>query len=373
MVDKPIKGDEDTKESKLESRPHEKEPPLRLDRINASKEDGRNMFMHKMPGLKSEKSNSGAKEKSDPAEKELANPGEKGQEKSKTAEKWDSRKNTLADPEDTANSVANAIRKYEQMTGGKVYDNKLWVQTTMGKEFRVGDFLYSDEGRSLMSLSEDSKVLFPLRSGAEFALYNRIKAYSASHDMTDPSQKITQEQIMSWSLQVNADENRDVTVQEALLTAHNVMKALARPGTHLYQNLPEDDPVRHIIEDCITDKLPRGREPGLSQIMNAKYDQHGIQNVSGQWMFDKENPYSVFKANCDDRDASTGSAYHFWVGAFAASTLGPGDAKAMIFGEGEVKRLFGKSGPLAEQEKPWGGAGVNAWMKMPVMKWSVKN
>jgi len=173
-------------------------------------------------------------------------------------------------------------------------------------------------------------------------------------------------------LQVNADENRNVTIQEALLTAHNVMKALARPGTHLSNNLPEGDPVRYIIEDCMNDR-PAGHEPGLSQIMRDKYHQGNVGNVSGQWMFDRDNPYAVFKPNCESRDASTGSAYHFWVGAFAASTLGPGNAHAMVWGEGEVKKYTGHSGPLAEQEKPWGKAGVDAWVQMPVMKWSIKN
>lgn len=353
MVDKPEKDEK--REENLESHENVKEPSLKLDRVKANKEDAKNIFKHMMPGKSSEKSDSLALKE---------NPNKE--------EKFDPKKNFVADPEETSKAVANAIRKHEQSTGGAVYDNKLWVETTYGKDYRVANFLYSDEGRN--SLTGEAKVFEPLRSGSEMALYNRIKNYAAGHDMTDPAQKITQEQIMTWSLQVNADEHGNVTIQEALLTAHNVMKALARSGTHLPENLKKDDPIRHIIEDCNDDKVQPGQPPGLVHIMRDKYQQKSVNNVSGQWLFDKSNPYSVFKPNAEDRDASTGSAYHFWVGSFAASTLGTGEAKLMIWGEGSV--IKGKShgnAQLGEQEKPWGGAGVKAWEQMPTMKWSIKS
>lgn len=348
-------GDKTAKTEKTEKNTESggEKSQLKLESVKADRSDAAAMFSHLMPGKNKDKAagESGDQKERTAVKEKAENP----------AEKFDPKKNPLSDPDNTSKAVAEAVRKYEERSGKVISDQTAVVR--MGGAAYIGQYLYFEEGTSI---TDGLATLRPLRSGHELELYDRIKNYANSHDIIDPNNKISQEQIMTWSLQVcrNQSDN-SVCIQDALLTAHNVMRALARPEVAKLESLPANDPVRHIIEDS-TEQNPKGHQPGLPQLMRAKYGLKGVNGETGQDLFDRENPYSVFKPNAEDRNSSTGSAYHFWVGAFAASTLSGPVAKGMVWGEGTVIKGNNSTG---QDEKPWGGAGVKAWEQMPSMHW----
>lgn len=330
MVEHPDKT-EQKQEKGMESSGESK--TVTLDQVKASKGEGKALFAHMMPGEKN---------------KEIP-----------PSEKWSVERNHLAIPDDTATRVAAAVKQYEAKGKGyDVYNDLTWTARHGGPTM-IGQYLYFEEGNSLTGAV---KNLPPLRTGTELDLYDKITRYAKTHDITDPSQKITQDQVMTWALDVN-NVNGRVCVQDAILTAHNVMRALARPEVVVQENLPKGDPIKQIIEDMTLEKKDiHGRPSGLVDSVKEKYHLRGAKSFAGQELFDQSNPYSTFKANTDDRNSSTGSAYHFWVGLLASSSLSPTAAKAMVWGEGTMVKNNDKTG---QDEKPWGWAGVAAWERMP--------
>jgi len=230
---------------------------------------------------------------------------------------------------------------------------------------KIGEYIYFEEGSDGYINNKGAGALYPttpIRSGNELELYIKIRTYVQNNDISKPENKITPEMIMKWALEANTS-NGKVNFQESLLTAHNVMRALARPDAANIENLKGDDPVKAILKDNATNKTQKTRLPA---ILESKYKQH-FSSGYGNSLFDPENPYSIFKPLTDSASTSAGSPYHFWVGALAAATIDPLTARGMVSGEGLVKRLFpgSNAGSLhhANDERPWGNAGIQAFEK----------
>ncbi len=270
-------------------------------------------------------------------------------------EQFKPERNHKAIPDDTATRVAWEINNYPR---GKVVNDRGWTDDH-GGAINVGQYLYFEEGNSLTGAIYNGP---PIRSGHELELYDKICKYVKNTDMTDPNNKITQAQIMRWSLDANfKDAYGTVSVQDSILTAHNVMRALARSDVSEYTRLPKNDPIRHIIEDQREDARHarvEGHAPGLGQIIREKYHVKSPMAGITTDLFDRNSAYSVFKPNSDDSNSSAGSGYHFWVGALAASSLTSPTARGMVWGEGSVVKGNNKTG---QDEKPWGGAGIDTW------------
>ncbi len=325
----------DKAEQKLDKH-SEGKPGLTLERVEAVKEDAKKMFGHLMKSA------------------------EKGESKDKATEKKEnySERNPVLKPEDTATKVSQAIRDYEK-AGNKVYTDAKWADKHQGNVF-IANYLFCEEGNPVNALREH-----PIRSGTEIDLYKKICSYAKYHDITDPKEKISPDMIMKWSLEVNTNNDRQVVIEDALLTAHNVMRAIARSNAANPENLPAGDPVRQILEDCRFgerngkhDAQKLGAHvPGLREIMENKYQQHDRMANHDQALFDANNKYAVFKPLTDYADSSTGSSYHFWVGAFGASVLSAEATRASIKIEGSHVKGNDRNG---RDEQPWGNAGVDA-------------
>ncbi len=267
------------------------------------------------------------------------------------------KQNPVLKPSDVSNCVANAITQYESSGKGRVINDHLWTGKAGGAVY-IGNQLYFEEGNSMNVLKG-----LPLRSGKELDLYQEIVRYTKHNDITDPSKKITPDMVMSWSLKVNADNDGNVVIQDALLTAHNVMRALARSEVAEVENLPKDDPVRHIVEDQTPSHKPDWpHAKGLRETIYDKYQlKKGLSEGHDTALFDQSDRYSVFKPLTDYANSSTGSSYHFWVGAFGASCLGSGATRLAVKVEGDKVKGGNKTG---QDEKPWGNAGVDMYDKV---------
>lgn len=255
--------------------------------------------------------------------------------------------NPPLDPSSTSTKVKDTVSNYEKQTGADVYYDKLWI-AKHGTAANLTQYLYFEEGTSA---TDGVCRIPPLRSGHEKELYNKIKDYIKNNDIKDPDKKLTPDMIMKWSLEANNQKGK-VCVQEALLTTHNVMRALARPDAAQPQNLKDGDPVKDIFNDM------NSRNGGIHQILKDKYGLKNVESGIGQDLFDPNNKYACFRALTNDKNSSAGSSYHFWVGAFAAMATDPVVADGMIMGEGKVVK---KNNALAQDEMPWGYAGVNAF------------
>ena len=73
-------------------------------------------------------------------------------------------------------------------------------------------------------VNEEGRGYFPPRSGHEVALYRAMKDAIARGERLDP------ERVLEMSLEACAKDD-EVSLQDALLTAHNVVRILARPET----------------------------------------------------------------------------------------------------------------------------------------------
>ncbi len=255
--------------------------------------------------------------------------------------------NPPLDPGTTSTRVKDTVSNYEKQTGAKVYDDKLWL-TKHGTALNLTQYLYFEEGTSA---TDGVCRIPPIRSGHEKELYNKIKDYIKTSDIKDPDKKLTPDMIMKWSLEVNNRKGK-VCIQDALLTTHNVMRALARPDAAQVQNLKDGDPVKDIFNDMNNQKT------GIHQILKDKYGRTNVESGIGQDLFDPDNKYACFRSLTNDKNTSAGSSYHFWVGAFGAMALDPVVADGMVMGEGKVVK---KNNSIAKDEMPWGYAGVNAF------------
>jgi len=255
--------------------------------------------------------------------------------------------NPPLDPSTTSTEVKDTVSNYEKQTGADVYYDKFWI-AKHGTTLNITQYLYFEEGTSA---TDTVCGLPPIRSGHEKELYSKIKDYITNNDIKDPDNKITPDMIMKWSLEAN-NRNGKVCIQDALLTAHNVMRALARPDAAQVQNLKNGDPVKDIFNDM------SNQNGGIHQILKDKYGLRNVDSGVGQDLFDPDNKYACFRALTDDKNSSAGSAYHFWVGAFATMGLDPLTAKGMVYGEGEIVK---GNNAVAQDEMPWGYAGIDAF------------
>ncbi len=258
--------------------------------------------------------------------------------------------NHLLQPSQEVSSVSGAVARF--VSGGhSVYSDSHWA-FKHGGQAAIMNYLFWTEGHQRNPLETH-----PLRSGHELDFYQKIVNYARDHDITNPSKKITPAMLMTWSLKSNQDQSGRVCIQDALLTVHNVLRALARVREANANNLPESDAIRAIIIDNKGDGRHGPAQSGLCGILGKKYK---IDLQEGS-LFDRSNPASPFRATSDTNYASAGASYHFWVGAFAASTCSDTTATEAVWSEAIVIK---KNNRLSREERPWGDAGVATYTAM---------
>jgi hypothetical protein len=266
-------------------------------------------------------------------------------------------------PEEATDEISKTIAEFSKKNNTVVIRDKDWYKQHNTSKIKTGEYIFNCEG---FSSSE------PLRSGHEKQLYEKIKNYikNKNNDITKPEKKITPEMIMEWSLEVNSKDGK-VSLQDALLTCHNVMRIMARPESANPENLKDGDPVKYIYDDM---NAPRKHSYGskekvsesdpskmaLFNILKEKYKDKGISQKDSQLgtggnLFDPTNKFSPFKAYTNEKVSSAGSAYHLWVGALMSATISPGESNTAVLGEGiVVKGLTDGAWKLAFDEIPWG-------------------
>jgi len=274
--------------------------------------------------------------------------------------------NCCMKPEEATDEISKTIAEFRKKNGTAVIWDNDWCKHHNTSKAKISEYIFNCEG---FSSNE------PIRSGHEKQLYEKIKNYIKSNDITKPEKKITPEMIMEWSLEVNSKDGK-VALQDALLTCHNVMRIMARPESSKTENLKDGDPVKYIYDDM---NAPRNHSYGsnkkvsesdpnkmaLFNILKEKYKDRGISQKDSQLgtggnLFDPTNKFSPFKAYTNERVSSAGSAYHLWVGTLMSAAISPGNSDMKVLGEGiVVKGIQDGAWKLAFDEIPWGLAGGN--------------
>ena len=118
-------------------------------------------------------------------------------------------------------ALKEAVKQWSQ--GGKqaVYDPEaMWSLlppagwTPYGRVYALADYIRKEDG-----------LIPPMRTGKETALYNAIKAFAKDQ----PSQALDYKRILEMALTASADGQGRANISIAMLTAHNIVRALARP------------------------------------------------------------------------------------------------------------------------------------------------
>ena len=174
----------------------------------------------------------------------------------------------------------------------------------------------------------------PIRTGYEVALYNKIKDFIATH----PNEKIDTSAILKMGLE-SASDNKKVNLQVALLTVHNVVRFLARPGqwaadsptgkssVHDYGH-PSTDPLYPVFRELRGYESTQGtslvKTMGIKlRTKETQIDVAGVP-VNSQWTQELFDPVKgVFSPlpGASNSLWNGGAHYYFWVGAVADTVL----------------------------------------------------
>jgi hypothetical protein len=184
----------------------------------------------------------------------------------------------------------------------------------------LATYLYMEDG-----------VVPPMRTGREVALYERIKQFAA----TDPNTFLDYSRILELSLDAVSDGST-ANIQMAMLTAHNVVRVLARPQQWVADvtgpspvrgfwdsvfdyryGHPRSDPMTPIFDDV------RGLTPGsLGEIMasrNLSLDRNAANRTeyNPEWTNVLFRPGVLFAPvrGATHETWIGGAHYYFWVGA----------------------------------------------------------
>ena len=236
---------------------------------------------------------------------------------------------------------------------------------------RLGTYLDSEDGGET-NVKGGTLGLFvpvpPIRSGKEVELYNLIKQH-----MRAKKGPLTQEDLLDMAIQ-SVGGDGSANLQSALLTAHNLVRVLARPS--FWQNdmqpkggkpidaqgrailCPPDEPNCGVAEDSHT--WGHGPDDPMYPIFLDAFGNKStdggstLQDIMGQrgrlptsWLGDRvySGKDSIFSPPKGVKpEFSGGCYYYFWVGAVGASGGGSDLlVRAGIGTESAVKALGGES------------------------------
>jgi sugar lactone lactonase YvrE len=217
--------------------------------------------------------------------------------------------------------VLRAIEDWS--TGGRqaVYDpNGLWEALgdpwwPGGRMYYLGHYLAYEDG-----------IVRPLRTGKEVALYNAIKQFAA----TQPdSARLDFERILEMALDASADSSGRANVSVAMLTAHNVVRVLARPKTWAGPPAPDTyghpptDPMTPIFEDLTS--LAPGTLPSIMKARGVVVQPRPGERCEGTWaegLFARDKGLFRSTNGALNQEWNGGSHYYYWAGAVGQDQLG---------------------------------------------------
>lgn len=207
-----------------------------------------------------------------------------------------------------------------------------------------------------INLEDGMTTIPPLRTGHEVDLYNAIKAHIIAH----PSDALGPDRILAMAIEAHGST---VNLQAALLTAHNVIRLLARPGQWSGDRVdgtrgneqvghPDSDPARPILLDLLGRKSSSSG-PTLAEAMKIPIRKEKDPKAPAlpvgevmvpEWsmkLFDKGGSFQL-QPNAPNAEWNAGASYYFWIGALAQTTLGTAAVMKGITGEGGAKTEMGQ-------------------------------
>ncbi len=212
---------------------------------------------------------------------------------------------------------------------GRVAKLGMYLDAEDGGEFPIGYLGFTD--------------VRPLRTGHEVALYEMIRR----HAMSEGAEKLDSMDILDMALEATLARTGKRNLPEATLTAHNVVRALARPrqwsddyigATGGYRCPPEDrrcgmrtraTGYGHPRSDAMTpmfeDLMGFGGADSFAGHQGVVRHKDGETIVPSSYtmsMFDPEKGIFASMPGTTDRLDNAGSHYYFWIGAVGYLGLG---------------------------------------------------
>jgi hypothetical protein len=192
---------------------------------------------------------------------------------------------------------------------------------------------------------EDNNNPRPLRSGGEVAFYNRLKEEIAK---LKPGEHIDQGKLLAWGLDAVAAPSGTANLQLALLTVHNVVRALARPQTWPAEPNPSDAAYPMFL-----DLWGQGSSGGktLGEALKEPRKASGQFDDAAFTMrrfFDPKDGVFLPLPGTEKTEFNAGSHYYFWIGALAETSLGSVVTMGGMVGELRAKRAHdrGRQGEI---------------------------
>ncbi len=221
---------------------------------------------------------------------------------------------------------------------------KGWERDT-GREVTADLTRYSDTLAMARFLYFEDGVYPPIRTGHEFALYQRIKTFAVDRR---PGQRLSVSDLFRMGLDTEAHAAPGpVSIESVFLTVHNVLKLLARPqqwvppepgrpvsmsvdywtgsttpGELDHYGHGPDDPAYDVMMD-ILGTARDGRS--LPEIMGIRRRPNGTP-IDTLWSMTLFGEHGIFELLAGSQNAPTdflrtswngGCHYYYWVGALA--------------------------------------------------------
>ncbi len=277
---------------------------------------------------------------------------------------------------DSANPVTSMLGESIAPGGYEpVWDfDEFWLKAKMvgrapiesrPRRVQLAMFIYYEEN------ADEPENPRAFRTGCELELYRQIKEYVRTRSS---GEMLTPAQIADLALYAVRDESGRANAQLAMLTAHNVIRLLARPKQWTFPGRPilEGDDLVHIVNDLKGESSVGGGK-SLLQLMYDKGRLHlspsrvrdGVvkPQPTADWsvaLFSLEGPSKLFSTlpeAAGDED-NGGAHYYHWVGSLAQAVGGwPGGQGAITF-EAFIKWSKGEGGKVIGARRPGYQMGV---------------
>ncbi|MFC2172235.1 VWA domain-containing protein [Acidobacteriota bacterium] len=222
-----------------------------------------------------------------------------------------------------------------QYDEGVFWDRLGYAYKAGYRSTQLARYIWASEG----GLDPALQPVTPIRTGREVALYQELKQY-----ISKGGHLLSPEDILQLSMRAVRDANRDANLQLAMLTAHNVMRVLARPEQWVVGTDPND--AMAPVFDDLRNKSSTGSGPTLPQMLKNNYGlgDRAIRDPNAwvQDMFQSGGRIQVFQSmiSTTNRENNGGSHYYYWVGALG-QTMSSGLTRAALKSEKNVKEAQG--------------------------------
>ncbi|HEV3141736.1 MAG TPA: hypothetical protein VGY57_14525, partial [Vicinamibacterales bacterium] len=164
----------------------------------------------------------------------------------------------------------------------------------------------------------------PIRSGSEVMLYQMIKGVLMRRKNGQTVAPLTPEDILKMSMKVVCGPDGKAPISAAMLTAHNVIRALARPDKWRGGVITKDDAMYPIFRDILGEQSTEGSgTPSLPELMGVK---PGSGFNHAESLFEPGGKDQVFATlpGATGSSDNGGAHYYFWTGSMGYAAVWTG-------------------------------------------------